>query len=697
MARSHPLERYRNIGIMAHIDAGKTTTTERILYYTGKSYKIGEVHEGTATMDWMEQEQERGITITSAATTCKWKAEDGQGEEHLINIIDTPGHVDFTIEVERSLRVLDGAVACFDGVAGVEPQSETVWRQADKYKVPRMCFVNKLDRTGADFYYCVDTIVERLGARPAVLYLPIGMEGGFKGLVDLVNNRAIIWLEESLGAKFEYQDIPDDLKEKAAKYRSDLIELAVEQDDAAMEAYLEGTEPDTATLKRLIRKGTLAMDFVPIVCGSAFKNKGVQPLLDAVVDYLPSPLDIPPVEGVKPGTEEGDTREASDDVPFSALAFKIMNDPFVGSLTFTRIYSGTLAKGSYLNSVKDKKEKIGRMLLMHANSREDIDEARAGDIVAIAGLKETTTGDTLCDPAKPIVLERMEFPEPVIEVAVEPKTKADQEKMGVALNRLAAEDPSFRVTSDHESGQTIIKGMGELHLEILVDRMKREFKVEANVGAPQVAYREYLKKPVDIDYTHKKQSGGTGQFGRVKVKLTPGERGAGIVFKDEIKGGNIPKEYIPAIEKGFRETAATGSLVGFPIIDFDIVLYDGAYHDVDSSALAFEITARGAMREAAQKAGITLLEPVMKVEVVTPEDYLGDVIGDINSRRGQIQGTDSRGNAQVVEAMVPLANMFGYVNQLRSFTQGRAQYSMQFSHYDEVPQNVADEVKAKLA
>lgn len=697
MARSHPLERYRNIGIMAHIDAGKTTTTERILYYTGKSYKIGEVHEGTATMDWMEQEQERGITITSAATTCKWKAEDGQGEEHLINIIDTPGHVDFTIEVERSLRVLDGAVACFDGVAGVEPQSETVWRQADKYGVPRMCFVNKLDRTGADFYYCVDTIVERLGAKPAVLYLPIGMEGGFKGLVDLVNNRAIIWLEESLGAKFEYQDIPDDLKEKAAKYRSDLIELAVEQDDEAMEAYLEGNEPDAATLKKLIRKGTLAMDFVPIVCGSAFKNKGVQPLLDAVVDYLPSPLDIPDVQGVKLDGETPDSRPASDDAPLSLLAFKIMNDPFVGSLTFARIYSGTLSKGGYLNSVKDKKEKIGRMLLMHANSREDIDEARAGDIVAIAGLKETTTGDTLCDPANPIILERMEFPEPVIELSVEPKTKADQEKMGIALNRLAAEDPSFRVSTDHESGQTIIKGMGELHLEILVDRMKREFKVEANVGAPQVAYREYLKKPVDIDYTHKKQSGGTGQFGRVKVKLTPGERGAGIIFKDEIKGGNIPKEYIPAIEKGFRETAATGSLVGFPIIDFDIVLYDGAYHDVDSSALAFEITARGAMREAAQKAGITLLEPVMKVEVITPEDYLGDVIGDMNSRRGQIQGTDTRGNAQAVTAMVPLANMFGYVNSLRSFTQGRANYSMQFSHYDEVPQNVADEVKAKLA
>ena len=697
MARSHPLERYRNIGIMAHIDAGKTTTTERILYYTGKSYKIGEVHEGTATMDWMEQEQERGITITSAATTCKWRAEEGKGEEHLINIIDTPGHVDFTIEVERSLRVLDGAVACFDGVAGVEPQSETVWRQADKYGVPRMCFINKLDRTGADFYFCVNSIIERLGAKPAVLYLPIGIEGGFKGLVDLVENRAIIWLEESLGAKFEYQPIPDDMVEKAAKYRNDLIELAVEQDDEAMEAYLEGNEPDTKTLKALIRKGTLSMAFVPVVCGSAFKNKGVQPLLDAVVDYLPSPLDVPAINGVKLDGETPDERPSSDDAPFAALAFKIMNDPFVGSLTFARIYSGVLTKGGYLNSVKDKKEKIGRMLLMHANSREDIEEARAGDIVALAGLKETTTGDTLCDPAHPIILERMEFPEPVIELSVEPKTKADQEKMGIALNRLAAEDPSFRVSTDHESGQTIIKGMGELHLEILVDRMKREFKVEANVGAPQVAYREYLKKAVDVDYTHKKQSGGTGQFGRVKVKLTPGERGAGIVFKDEVKGGNIPKEYIPAIEKGFRETAATGSLVGFPIIDFDIVLYDGAYHDVDSSALAFEITARGAMREAAQKAGITLLEPVMKVEVVTPEDYLGDVIGDMNSRRGQIQGTDTRGNAQAVTAMVPLANMFGYVNSLRSFTQGRASYSMQFSHYDEVPQNVADEVKAKMA
>ena len=697
MARSHPLERYRNIGIMAHIDAGKTTTTERILYYTGKSYKIGEVHEGTATMDWMEQEQERGITITSAATTCKWRAEEGKGEEHLINIIDTPGHVDFTIEVERSLRVLDGAVACFDGVAGVEPQSETVWRQADKYGVPRMCFVNKLDRTGADFYFCVDSIIERLGARPAVLYLPIGIEGGFKGLVDLVENRAIIWLEESLGAKFEYQDIPEDMKEKAAKYRSDLIEMAVEQDDDLMEAYLDGNEPSVADLKKLIRKGTLGMQFVPIVCGSAFKNKGVQPLLDAVVDYLPSPLDIPDVQGVKLDGETPDSRPASDTAPLSLLAFKIMNDPFVGSLTFARIYSGTLTKGSYLNSVKDKKEKIGRMLLMHANSREDIDEARAGDIVAIAGLKETTTGDTLCDPSNPIILERMEFPEPVIELSVEPKTKADQEKMGIALNRLAAEDPSFRVSTDHESGQTIIKGMGELHLEILVDRMKREFKVEANVGAPQVAYREYLAKPVELTYTHKKQSGGSGQFGEVKVKVVPGERGSGYQFFDEIKGGNIPREYIPSVEKGMRETAQTGSLIGFPIIDFEVHLIDGKYHDVDSSALAFEICARGAMREAAQKAGIKLLEPIMKVEVVTPEDYLGDVIGDMNSRRGQIQGTDSRGNAQTVEAMVPLANMFGYVNQLRSFTQGRAQYSMQFSHYDEVPQNVADEVKAKMA
>ncbi|MBY0303539.1 MAG: elongation factor G [Sphingomonas sp.] len=691
MARSHPLEKYRNIGIMAHIDAGKTTTTERILYYTGKSYKIGEVHEGTATMDWMEQEQERGITITSAATTCFWN-------DHRINIIDTPGHVDFTIEVERSLRVLDGAVACFDGVAGVEPQSETVWRQAEKYHVPRMCFVNKLDRTGANFDMCVDMIKDRLGARPAVLYLPIGMEGGFKGLVDLVENRAIIWLDEQLGAKFVYEEIPADLADKAAAARSELIEMAVEQDDDLMEAYLEGTEPTVAQLKALIRKGTLNFSFVPVLCGSAFKNKGVQPLLDAVVDYLPSPLDIKDVEGLKLDGTTPDSRPPEDDAPFSALAFKIMNDPFVGTLTFARIYSGKLETASQvLNSVKDKKEKVGRMLLMHANDREDIQVAYAGDIVALAGLKDTTTGDTLCATNLPIILERMVFPEPVIELSVEPKTKADQEKMGVALNRLAREDPSFRVSSDNESGQTIIKGMGELHLEILVDRMKREFKVEANVGAPQVAYREYLAKPIELTYTHKKQSGGSGQFAEVRVKVTPGERGSGFVFIDSVKGGNVPKEYIPSVEKGMRETALTGSLIGFPIIDFTVELTDGKYHDVDSSALAFEICARGTMREAAQKAGIKLLEPIMKVEVVTPEDYLGDVIGDLNSRRGQIQGTDTRGNAQAVEAIVPLANMFGYVNTLRSFTQGRAQYSMQFSHYDEVPANVADEVKAKLA
>ena len=697
MAREYPLERYRNIGIMAHIDAGKTTTTERILYYTGKSYKIGEVHDGAATMDWMEQEQERGITITSAATTTFWSAEDGTGPKHRINIIDTPGHVDFTIEVERSLRVLDGAVAVFDGVAGVEPQSETVWRQADKYKVPRMCFINKLDRTGADFYYCVQSIIDRLGALPLVLYLPIGAESDLKGVVDLVNNRGIVWEDESLGAKFNYVDIPADLADKAAEYRERLIETVVEQDDAVMESYLEGEIPDAATLKRLIRKGTLAQSFVPVLCGSAFKNKGVQPLLDAVVDYMPSPVDVPPIKGVKPDTDEEETRPSDDDAPFSALAFKIMNDPFVGTLTFTRIYSGKLSKGQVLNSVKDKKEKIGRMLLMHSNNREDIDEAFAGDIVAIAGMKDTTTGDTLCAPNAPIILERMEFPEPVIELSVEPKTKADQEKMGVALSRLAAEDPSFRVSTDHESGQTIIKGMGELHLDIIVDRMRREFKVEANVGAPQVAYRESLAREVEVDYTHKKQSGGSGQFGRAKIVFSPGERGQGFVFEDSVKGGNIPREYIPSIEKGVREQAASGYLIGFPIIDFTAKLVDGAYHDVDSSTVAFEITGRGAMREGAQKAGIKLLEPIMKVEVVTPEEFLGDVIGDLNSRRGQILGTDSRGNAQVVEAQVPLANMFGYVNELRSFSQGRAQYSMQFSHYDEVPANVAQEVKEKLA
>ncbi|MWV28421.1 elongation factor G [Aurantiacibacter rhizosphaerae] len=709
MARSHPLERYRNIGIMAHIDAGKTTTTERILYYTGKSYKIGEVHDGAATMDWMEQEQERGITITSAATTCFWNPEDPEKDpkgdpaelrktpEHRINIIDTPGHVDFTIEVERSLRVLDGAVACFDGVAGVEPQSETVWRQADKYKVPRMCFINKLDRTGADFKYCVQSIIDRLGAKPAVLYLPIGIESNLTGLVDLVNERSITWKNEDLGAEYTYGDVPADMADEVAQYREELIELVVEQDDDIMEAYLEGEIPDAKTLKSLIRKGTLNQSFVPVVCGSAFKNKGVQPLLDAVVDYMPSPLDVPAIRGILPNTEEEAKRESSDAAPFAALAFKVMNDPFVGSLTFTRIYSGKLEKGTVLNSVKEKKEKIGRILEMHSNDRKDIEEAFAGDIVALAGMKATTTGDTLCDPAHPIILERMEFPDPVIELSVEPKTKADQEKMGVALNRLAAEDPSFRVSTDHESGQTIIKGMGELHLDILVDRMKREFKVEANVGAPQVAYRESLAREVEVTYTHKKQSGGSGQFGEAKVKVIPGERGQGIIFEDNIKGGNIPREYIPSVEKGMREQAESGYLVGFPIIDFTIELIDGKYHDVDSSTVAFEITGRGAMREAAERSGIKLLEPVMKVEVVTPEEFMGDVIGDMNSRRGQIQGTDTRGNAQVVDAFVPLANMFGYVNELRSFTQGRAQYTMQFSHYDEVPSNVAQEIKEKLA
>ncbi|MEM9879478.1 MAG: elongation factor G [Pseudomonadota bacterium] len=691
MARNTPLERYRNIGIMAHIDAGKTTTTERILYYTGRSHKIGEVHDGAATMDWMEQEQERGITITSAATTAVWN-------DHRVNIIDTPGHVDFTIEVERSLRVLDGAVAVFDSVAGVEPQSETVWRQADKYGVPRMCFVNKMDRTGANFDRCVEMMKTRLGTVPLVVQLPVGSEADLKGVIDLIKNQAVIWKDESLGAEYEYTDIPAELADAAETARMEMIETLVEQDEEAMEAYLEGNEPDEATLKRLVRQGTIGLEFVPVLCGSAFKNKGVQPLLDAVVDFLPSPLDVPAIKGVSVDGDEPMERKSSDDEPFAALAFKIMTDPFVGSLTFARIYSGVLESGTQvMNSVKGKREKIGRMLEMHANSREDIKEARAGDIVALCGLKETTTGDTLCNPGKPVVLERMEFPDPVIEVAVEPKTKADQEKMGIALNRLAQEDPSFRVTSDHESGQTIIKGMGELHLDIIVDRMKREFKVEANVGAPQVAYRESIAREVEIDYTHKKQSGGSGQFGRAKIIVRPGERGSGITFEDKIVGGRIPREYIPSVEKGVRDVADSGHMVGFPIIDFNIELIDGAYHDVDSSAMAFEITGRGAMREAADKAGIKLLEPVMKVEVVTPEDYMGDVIGDLNSRRGQIQGTESRGVATSIEAFVPLANMFGYVNNLRSMSQGRAQYTMIFSHYEEVPQAVAQEVKEKLA
>jgi elongation factor G len=692
MARKTPLSDYRNIGIMAHIDAGKTTTTERILYYTGRSHKIGEVHDGGATMDWMEQEQERGITITSAATTCFWG-------KHRINIIDTPGHVDFTIEVERSLRVLDGAVAVFDSVAGVEPQSETVWRQADKYNVPRMCFVNKMDRMGANFERCVEMIRDRLGSNALVVQLPIGAESDYEGLIDLIKFKEVLWKGEDLGASYDYVDIRDELKDAAEAARMEMIETAVEADEALMEKYLEGEELTEEELKSAIRKGTIAGDFVPVLNGTAFKNKGVQPLLDAVVDFMPAPTDVEAIKGVDAHDHEKEiVRKSSDDEPFSALAFKIMNDPFVGSLTFARIYSGVLEAGTQvMNSVKQRKEKVGRMLEMHSNSREDIKEARAGDIIALAGLKSTTTGDTLCANNSQVILERMEFPDPVIEIAVEPKSKADQEKMGIALSRLAAEDPSFRVTSDEESGQTVIAGMGELHLDIIVDRMKREFKVECNVGAPQVAYRESFAKTIDIDYTHKKQSGGSGQFGRVKMTITPGERGSGIEFTDSIKGGNIPKEYIPGVEKGVRDIAEQGALIGFPIIDFSVELTDGAYHDVDSSVLAFEIAGRGAMREAAEKAGIKILEPIMKVEVVTPEEYMGDVIGDLNKRRGQIQGSETRGPATVINAMVPLANMFGYVNELRSFSQGRAQFSMQFDHYDGVPQAVADEIKTKLA
>ncbi|MFL2888466.1 MAG: elongation factor G [Pelagibacterales bacterium MED-G40] len=691
MSKKYSLDKYRNIGIMAHIDAGKTTTTERILYYTGKSHKIGEVHDGAATMDWMEQEQERGITITSAATTCFWK-------DHRINIIDTPGHVDFTIEVERSLKVLDGAVAVFDGVAGVEPQSETVWRQADKYKVPRICFVNKLDRTGADFFRCVDMIKERLGSKPLVLQIPVGIEADLKGIVDLVKMKAVLWKEEKLGAEFEVVEIPSDLKEKAAKYRKELVETAVEEDEKLMEAYLEGKEPSESDLIKCIRKGTLGFNFVPITTGSAFKNKGVQPLLDAVVDYLPSPQDLKSIEGTKLGSEEKVEMKFSDSEPFSALAFKVANDPFVGSLTFIRIYSGTIKAGtSIYNSSKEKSERVGRMLLMHANSREDIKEANAGDIVALAGLKYTITGHTLCEEDKPILLEPMEFPDPVIEIAVEPKTKADQEKMGEALGRLAKEDPSFRVTSDEESGQTIIKGMGELHLDIIVDRMKREFKVEANIGAPQVAYRETILGSSEVTYIHKKQSGGAGQFAKVTLNVEPLEPGKGREVENKIKGGAIPKEFIPGVEKGVVSVADSGILAGFPLIDYKVTILDGLHHDVDSSVLAFEIASRMCFREACQKATLKLLEPVMKVEVVTPEDFMGDVIGDLNSRRGQVGSTEPRGNATVIAATVPLANMFGYINNLRSSTQGRAQYTMQFSHYDKVPQNVQDEVTKKLA
>ena len=691
MARTTPLDRYRNIGIMAHIDAGKTTTTERILFYTGRSYKIGEVHDGNATMDWMEQEQERGITITSAATTCDWKG-------HRVNIIDTPGHVDFTIEVERSLRILDGAVAVFDSVAGVEPQSETVWRQADKYVVPRICFINKMDRVGADFDRCVSMISDRLGAKPLITQLPIGSETEFVGVVDLIKFKAVVWKDETLGAEYEYTEIPDDLLQTSRKFRENMIELAVEQDDNAMEAYLEGNEPEEETLVACIRKGTIKSEFVPVLCGSSFKNKGVQPLLDAVVNFLPGPTDVAAIKGVKVGTNEEIERNNSDDQPFAALAFKIMNDPYVGTLTFARVYSGVLDAGSYvLNSVKERKERVGRMLMMHANDREDVKEARAGDIIALAGLKGTTTGDTLCDPDHPVVLERMEFPDPVIEIAVEPKTKADQEKMGQALGRLAAEDPSFQVSSDLESGQTIIKGMGELHLEILVDRMKREFKVDASVGQPQVAYRETIKIPSTVDYIHKKQTGGAGQFARIKVNFEPLPSGSGFEFKNSVVGGSVPKEFIPGVEKGFRSAMESGPLSGFPVIDLKAELYDGDSHDVDSSVMAFEIASRAAFREGILKAKPTLLEPVMRVEVVTPEEYMGDIIGDLNSRRGDVTSMDQQGNARVVGAMVPLANMFGYVNTLRSQSQGRAQFTMHFDHYSEIPQTVSDEVRERLA
>ena len=707
MAREYPLDRYRNFGIIAHIDAGKTTTTERILYYTGKSHKIGEVHDGAATMDWMEQEQERGITITSAATTTFWERtidpglEHAQKDKYRFNIIDTPGHVDFTIEVERSLAVLDGAVVLLDGNAGVEPQTETVWRQADRYKVPRIVFVNKMDKTGADFFNCVKMIKDRTGAVAMPVQIPIGAEDKLEGIIDLITMEEWVYQGEDLGATWVRQPIRAELEELAHEWRYNMLEIAVGQDDAAMEAYLEGNEPDEATLRALIRKGTLAIDFVPVLAGSAFKNKGVQPMLNAVIDFLPNPLDVPPYLGFAPG-DDSETRNisrtADDAQPFSGLAFKIMNDPFVGSLTFTRIYSGVLSKGdAMLNATKERKERVGRMMMMHAIDREEITEAYAGDIIALAGLKETTTGDTLCDPVKPVVLETMTFPQPVIEIAVEPKTKADQEKMGVALARLAAEDPSFRVETDFESGQTIMKGMGELHLDILIDRMRREFKVEANIGAPQVAYRETISREAEIDYTHKKQTGGTGQFARIKLIISPVEPGVGYSFESKVVGGSVPKEYIPGVEKGIKSVMDSGPLAGFPVIDFKVQLVDGAYHDVDSSVLAFEIAARAGMREGLKKAGAKLLEPIMKVEVVTPEEYTGGVIGDLTSRRGMVTGQDSRGNANVIASMVPLANMFGYINTLRSMTSGRAVFSMEFDHYDTVPQNISDEIQKKYA
>ena len=705
MAREYPLDRYRNFGIMAHIDAGKTTTSERILYYTGKSHNIGEVHDGAATMDWMEQEQERGITITSAATTTFWeRTETGtepQTEKHRFNIIDTPGHVDFTIEVERSLAVLDGAVCVLDANAGVEPQTETVWRQADRYKVPRIVFVNKMDKIGADFFNCHAMVEDRTGARAVPVAIPIGAENELEGLLDLVIMKEWLWKGEDLGASWELHDIRPELQDQADEWRGKMIEAAVEMDDDAMEKYLEGEEPDVPTLRALLRKGCLEMAFVPMLGGSAFKNKGVQPLLNAVIDYLPSPLDVVDYMGFKPGDENEERnipRRADDNMAFSGLAFKIMNDPFVGSLTFVRIYSGTLSKGdTMLNSTKGNNERVGRMMMMHSNNREEIEEAFAGDIIALGGLKNTTTGDTLCDKADPVVLETMTFPDPVIEIAVEPKTKADQEKMAQALQRLAAEDPSFRVETDLESGQTIMKGMGELHLDILVDRMKREFKVEANIGAPQVAYRETISHAIEHTYTHKKQSGGSGQYAEVKLEISPTEPGEGYSFESRIVGGAVPKEYIPGVEKGINSVMDSGPLAGFPVIDFKVALIDGKFHDVDSSVLAFEIAARMGMREGMKKAGAKLLEPIMKVEVVTPEEYTGGIIGDLTSRRGQVQGQDTRGNAIAIDAFVPLANMFGYINTLRSMSSGRAQFTMQFDHYEPVPQNISDEIQAKYA
>jgi elongation factor G len=692
------LAKVRNIGIMAHIDAGKTTTTERILYYTGVSYKIGEVHDGAATMDWMEQEQERGITITSAATTCHWPLED---VDHTINIIDTPGHVDFTVEVERSLRVLDGAVTVFDGVAGVEPQSETVWRQADRYGVPRICFVNKLDRTGADFFRCVDMIVDRLNAVPVVMQLPIGAEADFQGVVDLVQMKALVWSEETkLGEMYDVVDIPAELQAQADEYRAKLIETVSENDEEMMELYLEGTEPDQEQLRAAIRRITLAegeTTVTPVFCGTAFKNKGVQPLLDAVVRYLPSPLDVEAIEGQSPkDPEETLIRKPSEDEPMSALAFKIASDPHLGKLTFIRVYSGRIEAGTQvLNSVKGKKERIGKIYRMHANKREEISSVGAGDIVAVMGLKQTTTGETLSDSANPVILESMEFPAPVIEVAIEPKSKGDQEKLGVAIQRLAEEDPSFQVKSDEETGQTIISGMGELHLDVLVDRMKREFKVEANVGKPQVAYRETLRKAVEkIDYTHKKQTGGSGQFAKVQIALEPLE-GDGYEFVNKVTGGRIPKEYIPSVDAGCQEAMEFGVLAGYPLTGVKVTLLDGAYHDVDSSEMAFKIAGSMVFKEAARRASPAILEPLMKVEVTTPEDYMGDVIGDINSRRGQVQAMEDRSGAKVVRALVPLSEMFGYVGDLRSKTSGRASYSMEFDSYGEVPRNVSEEIIAK--